>query len=232
MEYSNCLHLTNVFVQLPVPDSLDDKTAAGFYINPITVLGLVETSAVPKGGWLLQTAAGSVLGRQMVQYAQHIGLNLISVVRRASSVDELKALGAEHVINSAEEDIGKRVREITGGKGVDAAVDPIGGETSGKVLSTLKRGGVLRVYGTLSGDTMNIRTRDIMAGRKLDGFIIYSWLPGLGEQESRKRKEKALQLLADKILTPLNGDTYPLEKFKEAITASQEPGRGAKLFLQ
>lgn len=58
---------------------------------------------------------------------------------------------AEHVINSAEEDIGKRVREITGGKGVDAAVDPIGGETSGKVLSTLKRGGVLRVYGTLSG---------------------------------------------------------------------------------
>lgn len=41
------------------------------------------------------------------------------------------------------------------------------------MLSTLKRGGVLRVYGTLSGDTAHVRTRDIMAGRKLDAFIIY-----------------------------------------------------------
>ncbi len=40
-------------------------------------------------------------------------------------------------------------------------------------MSTLKHGGVLRLYGTLSGDTATVRIRDVMAGRRLSAFIIY-----------------------------------------------------------
>jgi NADPH:quinone reductase-like Zn-dependent oxidoreductase len=216
---------------LAVPEELDDKTASQFYINPITVLGLTETSAVPPGGWLLQTAAGSVLGRQLVQYAKHIGIRTISVVRRDEHIEELKALGADEVINSEREDLAKRVKEITGGKGADAAVDPVGGALTGQVLSTVKKGGKLRLYGTLSGSEATVKIRDIMAGKHLEAFLIYSWLPGLGEEESRKRQEKALQLLKDRVMTPLSGKVFPFDQFKEAIGESTRAGRGAKVFL-
>lgn len=49
--------------------------------------------AVPKGEWLLQTAAGSVLGRQVIQLAKHYGVKTINVVRRKDAVAELKELG-------------------------------------------------------------------------------------------------------------------------------------------
>lgn len=62
--------------------------------SPITVYGMVaEVLAVPEGEWLLQTAAGSVLGRQIIQLAKHRGVKTINVVRRPDLVDELKALG-------------------------------------------------------------------------------------------------------------------------------------------
>lgn len=215
-----------------VPDKLDDKTAAQFYINPVTAVGLLEVSDVPKGGWLLQTAAGSVLGRQVVQYAKHIGVKTISVVRRQSHVEELKALGADEVINMETEDIVSRVKEITGGKGADAAVDPVGGEFSGQILPAIKRGGTLRLFGQLAGDTVQFRIRDIMGGRNVSQFIIYSWLPGLGETESRKRLEYVLKLLEDGVITPHSGETYPFKDFRTAMHDSVKPGRGAKLFLE
>ena len=51
---------------LGVPESVDDKAAAQFFVNPVTVVGMLELLNVPKGESVLQTAAGSVLGRQMI----------------------------------------------------------------------------------------------------------------------------------------------------------------------
>lgn len=64
-----------------------------FLVNPVTVVGMLEELAVPAGEYLLQTAAGSVLGRQMIQVAKHRGIKTINVVRRQELVAELKALG-------------------------------------------------------------------------------------------------------------------------------------------
>ena len=47
----------------PVPDSIPDEVASQFIINPWTVYGLLKDLAVPRGEYILQTAAGSVLGR-------------------------------------------------------------------------------------------------------------------------------------------------------------------------
>ena len=44
-----------------------------FYVNPVTVVGMLAVLDIPKGGWLLQTAAGSVLGRQMIQVGCMVG---------------------------------------------------------------------------------------------------------------------------------------------------------------
>ena len=51
-------------------------------LNPVTMLGIYEMSGVRKGGWLLQTAANSVLGRMMISYCKHNGVKTINIVRR------------------------------------------------------------------------------------------------------------------------------------------------------
>jgi NADPH:quinone reductase-like Zn-dependent oxidoreductase len=55
--------------------------------------GLVEDMAVPRGSYLLQTAAGSVLGRIVIALAKRRGVKTINVVRRSEQKEELCALG-------------------------------------------------------------------------------------------------------------------------------------------
>lgn len=62
-------------------------------INPVTVIGLLEVTAVPDDRHLLITAAGSALGRMLIRYAKMQGVKTIGTVRRQEHVDELKALG-------------------------------------------------------------------------------------------------------------------------------------------
>ena len=85
---------------LPVPDSVSDASAAQFVVNPVTVIGMLEVLAAPAGSYVLQTAAGSTLGRQLIAVAKIRGLKTINIVRRAEQIPELLALGADHVLNS------------------------------------------------------------------------------------------------------------------------------------
>src|SRR3954469_15865705 len=82
----------------PVADDLPDEQVASFFVNPASVLAMVRhVLAVPKGQWLLQSAAGSALGRMVIKLARHDGIRTINVVRRPEAIDELKALGADVV---------------------------------------------------------------------------------------------------------------------------------------
>ena len=88
---------------LPVPDDLPDQQVASFLINPASaILMLRHVLAIPQGEWLLQSAAGSELGRMMIRLAKHDGIRTVNVVRRRASVAELERLGADAVIVSTE----------------------------------------------------------------------------------------------------------------------------------
>lgn len=117
----------------PVPPGVSDEVAAQFIVNPWTAMGLLDRLEIPKGEYLLQTAAASSLGRLIIQLAKHFGIKTINVVRREEWRKELQALGADEVINSKTEDMRTRVKEITGRKMAYAALDAVAG-TSTKVL--------------------------------------------------------------------------------------------------
>ncbi|KAG0589971.1 hypothetical protein KC19_1G060500 [Ceratodon purpureus] len=110
-----------------VPSTLSDESAAQYLINPWTAYGLLSDVDVPQGMYLLQTAASSTIGRQIIQICKHWNIKTINVVRRDEYVQELKSIGADEVINSSTEDVVKRVKQITNGAGAYAAVDAVGG---------------------------------------------------------------------------------------------------------
>ena len=101
----------------PIPDDIPDEQAACFFVNPATVLAMARhVLAVPKGDWLLQSAAGSTLGRMLINLGRHDGFKTLNVVRRREAIDELKKLGGDAVISSSDGPIDEQVqRPITGG---------------------------------------------------------------------------------------------------------------------
>jgi NADPH:quinone reductase len=71
----------------PVPDDLPDAQVASLMINPATAILMVRhVLAVPRGQWLLQSAAGSELGRMIIRLAKHDDIRTINVVRRHEAV--------------------------------------------------------------------------------------------------------------------------------------------------
>ena len=122
---------------LPVPDVVSDESAAQFVVNPLTAWAMIEELKIEKGEWLLQTAAGSTLGRIILQLARERGFRTINIVRRREQAEELKRLGADETISTDEVSITERVREITEGRGVRAAIDAVGGKTGGDAACAL-----------------------------------------------------------------------------------------------
>ncbi|KAK9840389.1 hypothetical protein WJX74_009098 [Apatococcus lobatus] len=216
---------------IAVPASVSDEAAAQFYVNPITAYGLLEALAVPKGEWLLQTAAGSVLGRLLITLAKREGVKTINVVRRSAQKDELLTLGADEVIATDEEDIPERVAQITDGKGAWAAANPIGGDITAQLVAAVRSEGTVHLYGTLSGDTAIAPIWDLIGGKTLTGFSMPKWIRGLGDERRFATALAVMDLIEQKVIEPLTGPTYKLQDFKAAIKASTEVGRGGKILL-
>ena len=59
----------------------------------MTAMGLLDSCNVPKGEYVIQTAAGSNVGRMITSIAKHLGINIIDVVRRSAQKAELEKLG-------------------------------------------------------------------------------------------------------------------------------------------
>src|SRR5512135_1968089 len=118
----------------PVAADIPDEQAASFFVNPATALAMVRhVLKVPRGAWLLQSAAGSQLGRMIIRLARHDGIRTANVV-----------------IASSDGPIEAQVRQVVGAEGVAYALDPVGGDTGTGIFNALAAGGRLLVYGTLS----------------------------------------------------------------------------------
>ncbi|HEX8494954.1 MAG TPA: zinc-dependent alcohol dehydrogenase family protein [Pyrinomonadaceae bacterium] len=218
---------------LPVPDSLSDQTAAQFVVNPLTAwIMTIDELQLQPGEWLLQTAAGSTLGRVVLQIARQRGFKTINVVRRREQVEELKALGADEVICTADEDLTERVKEITGRAGLTKAIDAVGGKTGGAVVRSLGRGGVMLVYGLLSMEPMPVDSgRMIFTSATIRGFWLSEWFQTAPPERQQAITTELLRLMATNEIVPPVEAEYPLTDVLSAIEHAERPGRSGKVLL-
>ena len=122
----------------PIPADIPDDQAATFFVNPATAIAMVRhVLQVPKGEWLLLSAAGSTLGKMIIKLGKHDGFKTLCVVRRSEAKAELTALGADAVISSSEGSVPEQVRAITGDSGPRFALDPIGGEAGTAIFRSM-----------------------------------------------------------------------------------------------
>jgi NADPH:quinone reductase-like Zn-dependent oxidoreductase len=221
---------------LPVPDDLPDQQVASFLINPASaILMLRHVLAIPQGEWLLQSAAGSELGRMIIRLAKHDGIRTVNVVRRRAAVAELERLDADAVIVSTEGPIDEQVRKIVGPEGVKYAIDPVVGETGTQMYQALSDEGRMLVYGSLTGEPIRVGAdpRFILAGRRiLEVFWLGYWLPRLDERTRLQLVPEIVSLMREGILvTSPAARSFSLDEIGAAVTQAESIGRQGKMLL-
>jgi NADPH:quinone reductase-like Zn-dependent oxidoreductase len=219
---------------LPVPDSVSDELAAMFIVNPLSAYAMVhEVLAVRPDTWLLQSAAGSALSKMVVRMGRLTGFRTINLIRSEAHRPALEALGADVVINTESRDLRDDVARATDGRGVEYAMDCVGGELAGQMLQCLTLGGHMVVFGTLANTPIILPSRDMMMpSTRLSGFFAATWLalqppasvPGLLIEVGRLAAKGIFDTPVDVV--------YPLARVREALEASQQRGRLGKVLLR
>jgi NADPH:quinone reductase len=137
---------------LKLPDEIKFDTAAAMMLKGMTAEFLLRRAFEVKPGYsiLFHAAAGGV-GLIAGQWGSHLGATMIGTAGSEEKCALAKAHGYEHVINYNTENFVERVKEITGGKGVEAVYDSVGKTTWLGSLDCLKPRGMFCAFGQSSG---------------------------------------------------------------------------------
>jgi NADPH:quinone reductase-like Zn-dependent oxidoreductase len=219
---------------VPVPKALTDEQAATFFVNPASALVMTRSVLrVPAGAWLLQTAAGSALGRMVIRLGKRYGFRTLNVVRRREQAEELLSAGGDAAVATNEEALAERVSALTGGAGVPFALDAVGGATGSEVVRALGRGGRMLVYGTLAGEPLALDSRTLMVGQKrVEGFWLSEWMRDAGLVTKARLFWKVGRLMQEGVLTSEVGASFPLSDIQAAVRQAAKPGRQGKVLLR
>ena len=137
---------------VPIPDDVDDETAAAMMLKGMTVEYLIRrTFPVKEGMTVLFHAAAGGVGLIACQWLRHLGVTVIGTVGSDEKAEIARSHGCHHPVVYTREDVVARVRELTGGDGVPVVFDSVGRDTFSQSLDCLAPRGMMVSFGNASG---------------------------------------------------------------------------------
>ena len=212
-----------------IPDTMSFTEAAALPIVAHTSWHCLITQAQirPWDDVLIQ-AAGSGVGSMGIQIAKMVGARVITTAGSDWKLQKAKELGADEVINYRETaDFSERVRELTGGKGVDLVFDCVGADVWEQSLMCLKPGGRLVITGVTSGARASIDL-SLLQSRPLH-------LMGSGGRSNRTFADMMadmMKVVHHGALHGVVGRVFPLEGVAEAHQAMEDRDFFGKLVIE
>ncbi|MFB4474869.1 zinc-binding alcohol dehydrogenase family protein [Oceanobacillus caeni] len=217
---------------IPIPDGVAFEHAVALPVQGLSAYHILKTMGRLKEGEtvLIHAAAGGV-GVLAVQLAKIFGAGRI--IATASTTEKLqlaKEMGADDLVNYTEEGWENEVREITGGKGVDIALEMAGGDIFHKTVNCLAPFGRLVIYGVASGNMPKFYPAKLM---KRNQSIIGFFLPQIMKDPElylSSLKELISYVEQGKIKTTIGG-IYPLEEVAHVHQILQSRKTKGKIIL-
>jgi len=221
----------------PVPDQWSDEQAAAFPVNYFTAyLGYWQagmTKPRSEGGKhrvLIHAVAGGV-GTAAVQIGRLLGVDMYGTSSSDEKLARVKELGLQHGINYKQHKYEEVVRNLTGGEGVDAVFEMLGGEHTARSLRCLRDFGKVIQYGTATGKAPQLDLRAMYAkSASVQGL----WLTYLAQKP--EIMEPAWQKLSGWIregkLIPQIGHVFPLERAIEAYKLLEQGKNYGKVVVK
>ncbi len=217
---------------VPVPDAISDDIGAQLLAMPLSAVVMFVELHVKPGDWIAQNAAGGADGRISMSVAQQNDVNIVNLVRRESSAQELRGYGAKHVIVTEGEGWQEQARALTGGKGFSRILDSVAGPGTLDLQRLLAPQGEIVIFGGLSGAPVKLDP-SLMISLEcvVRGFWMSTWMTR-ASQEERLGAVKHVFSMAMKGTLPLPvSAVYPLDKAAEAFAAAETPGRPGKVLF-
>lgn len=219
-----------------VPDGVDLEVAGAVMLQGITAHYLVNsTYAVQAGDLVLVHAVAGGVGQLLVQLVKAKGATLVGTAGSAEKVALGLELGADHVIDYSElSDLGElatRVKELTGGQGMHVVYDGVGETTFDASLATLRRRGMMVLFGGSSGQVPPFDIQRLNRGGSL-----FLTRPTMGDyiatrEELVWRTSEILGAVADGSLKVDVGGRYPIAEAQAAYDALAGRQTTGKLIL-
>ncbi|MBB4154850.1 putative PIG3 family NAD(P)H quinone oxidoreductase [Sphingomonas jinjuensis] len=219
---------------LPVPESLSMIEAAALPETVFTVwTNLFERGYAAEGDTVLVHGGTSGIGTTAIALCRLFGVTIIVTAGSREKCEQALALGADHAIDYKAEDFVARVKEITGGRGVDVVLDMVGGDYLPRNLQCLAEDGRHVSIAVQRGATAEIPIFDIMRRRlTLTGSTLRGRDAAFKAMVADELARTVWPHVAEGRLRPVIDQVYPLS---EAAAAHARMGAGdhvGKIVLQ
>jgi NADPH2:quinone reductase len=204
---------------LHLPPGIDDRLAATVLLKGLTAEMLVrQVHPVRPGDVVLVHAAAGGVGRLLCAWASHLGATVIGTVGTEEKAELARSAGCKHLILYRQESFVERVREITGGRGVDVVYDSVGKDTFTGSLDSLAVRGHLVNFGQSSGSVEPFEIARLAArSNSVTRPIVFHYLT---QRDALERMAAALfDAIAQRVLPVEPGKVFPLA---EAAAAHEE----------
>ena len=185
-----CVPTENVY---RLSSTLTWSESALCLLNPLSALGLIESSGLKSGDFGIVTAAGSNVGRWMATLARSKSINLLGIVRSSNARLDLEALGFHKIFEESSVD-SITLRTISGG-GTAAAIDCVGGAQAQTAFDSLSNGGKMILYGDLTNIPISVPNSSIIyRNLTISGFGIRAYIKQFDLGEIEKKLDSIVEI--------------------------------------
>ncbi|TQS43952.1 NADPH:quinone oxidoreductase family protein [Cryptosporangium phraense] len=215
----------------PLPDAVSFEAGAALPMNYLTVhFGLVRRGQLRKGETVLVHGAAGGVGTAAVQLASALGARVIAVVSSDDKIATAKAAGADEVVLA--DGFKDAVKGLTGGRGVDLVVDPVGGDRFTDSLRSLAVEGRLLVIGFTGGEIPQVKVNRLLLNNiSVVGVGWGAFWMGRPEYLQEQWAD-LLPLLEAGKLAPVLGRSFALEDASAALLELDERRATGKVLLR
>ena len=173
-EYS----IADAMTCIPLIDGVRDEDGAAMIVNPLTALAMFDIVKEDESEAFVVSAGASQLSKLMISSARDEGYRPIAIVRRDSQIEQLKALGAAHVLNSESDDFAEQLTVVMREEKPRVFLDAVANQTSAQIFTAMPRKARWVIYGKLDAElpTLTEPGQMIFMMKTIEGFWLTRWM--------------------------------------------------------
>ena len=218
-----------------MPERLDWEHAACIPVTYLVTYDMLYPyGKLKRDEWVLMLSASSGVGVAVIQMAKYVGARIIGTSGSAQKLEKLKAIGMDFGIETRKGDFAARVNEITGGHGVDLAVNSVGGSVFAEAVRTLAHKGRLATVGYVDGVFSAEIDLNKLHAHRLEVFGVSNSRLSLEDKAECVRGfvRDVLPGIADGRIVPAIDRVFPLERIAEAKAHMESNAQIGKIVVR